>query len=171
MRRFISARLLTLVAGLLFLQYSFSPFTLFWGGRPDLLYLVVLDYAFFWSWELAPFFALMVGFLRDFVGGHLFGIETACLMATALVLSFGIRKLERDNAWVRGAVSFIFVGLTEALSLGLGSWFEGSRVPPFYLIQSIFWTTFYTVAFAPVFFWFTNRWFKRFTFLKQYELF
>lgn len=171
MHHFVSRRLLTLAAFLLFLQYGISPLNFFGGGRPDFLYLAVLDYAFFWSWELVPFFALAVGLLRDLVGGHLFGIETACLTATGVALAFGIPKLERDNPWVRTGVSFLFVGLTETLGVGLGSWFENSKVSPAHLTLGIFWTTLYTVALSPAFFWFTNRWFKRTAFLKQYELF
>lgn len=171
MYHFISARLVILVTGLLLIQYGLAPFSLAWGGRADLLYLVILDYAFFWSWERVPFFALAIGLVRDLLGGHLFGIETACLTVTGIGLSFGIQKLERDSPWVRGVVSFLFVGLTEALTISMGSWLDASQGLSFHLTQSILWTTGYTVLLSPAFFWFTNRWFKRSPFLKQYELF
>ena len=107
MRQFLSTRLLSFVAFCLILQYSFSPSIFLLNGRPDLLYLVVLDYAFFWSWERVPFFAVFIGILKDFLGGHLFGIETACLALTGWLLSLGIQKLERDIFWVRMVIAFI----------------------------------------------------------------
>jgi rod shape-determining protein MreD len=169
--RFITARLLILAGALLILQYSFSPFSLLWKGRPDFLYLLVLDYAFFWSWERVPFFALGMGLLRDFIGGHLFGIETLSLTVTGLALYFGVRKLDRDSLWVKLGISILFVGLTETLSLGLSGWLETSKSSSWELIGSVFWTTIYTSALAPGFFWVTNRWFKRRSILKQYDLF
>lgn len=171
MYRFVSTRLLVLVTVLLLVQYVLAPFSLAWGGRVDLLYLVILDYAFFESWEMLPFFALLMGLVRDLLGGHLFGIETACLTVTGVGLSFGIRKLERNNPWVQGVMSFLFVGLTEALSLVVGRWLTGPKTFSFYLAQNVLLTTCYTVLWSPAFFWFANRWFKRTTFLKQYELF
>ena len=171
MHRFISARLLILIAGLLVLQQSLSLFPFFWSRRPDLFYLIVLDYAFFWSWEFVPFFGLAIGLVRDLAGGHLFGIETVSLTVTSFLLSLGIQKLERDNVWVRGGICFLFAGLTEALSFSLGTCLEGFKLSPFLLLHSVFWTSLYTVVVSPIFFGFTHRWFKRYSFLKQYELF
>lgn len=171
MYHFVSARLLILVTGLLLIQYALAPFSLSWAGRPDLLYLIILDYAFFWSWEMVPFFALSIGLVRDLLGGHLFGIETACLTVTGIALGFGTRKLERNSPWVRGVVSLLFVGLTESLSISLGSWLDTSKSLSLRSTQSILWTTGYTVLLSPVFFGLTSRWFKRTSFLKQYELF
>jgi len=140
-------------------------------GRTRFLYLLVLDYAFFCSWQRVTLFALVIGLFRDVLGGHLFGVETASLALTGFLLSLGMQKLERDNLWVRLGISFLFVGLTETLSFCLGGWLGVSTGFPFPLIGSIFWSTFYTVALSPVFFLFTNYWFKRIPVLKQYELF
>ena len=171
MHRFISPRLLILMAFLLVLEYGLSPFFLFLKGRLDFLYLVILDYAFFGSWERLPFFSLGVGLFRDFLGGHLFGIQALSFALTGYLLSLGVQKLERDNLWVRLGMSFLFVGLTETLSLGLAGWLETSKGFSLDLMGTVFLTTFYTTALAPGFFWFTNRWFRRTPFLKQYELF
>lgn len=171
MHRFISARLLILITLLLILEYALSPFFLFLKGRPDLLYLVVLDYAFFNPWERIPFFSLGVGLLRDFLGGHLFGIETLSFTLTGYLLSLGVQKLERDNLWVRLGMGFLFVGMTEMLSLRLAGWLETSKGFSLDLMGTVFLTTFYTIALAPGFFWLTNRWFRRLPLLKQYELF
>lgn len=171
MHRFVSARLLILIAFLLILEYALSPFFLFLKGRPDLVYLVVLDYAFFDDWARLPFFSLGVGLLRDFLGGHLFGVETLSLALTGYLLSLGVQKLERDNFWVRVGMSFLFVWITEILSLGLASRLETSRGFSPDLMGTVFLTTLYTTALAPGFFALTNRWFRRVPFLKQYELF
>lgn len=171
MPRFVSLRLLTLVVGLLTLEYCFAPFSSFFRGRLDLLYLLVLDYAFFWSWEAVPFFALSIGLLRDFVGGHLFGIETVSLTTTGFLLHLGMQKLERDNFWVRMGMSFLFIGLTEGLNFALGRGLEVSKGLSLNLMGGVFWTSLYTAALSPGFFWFTNRWFKRAPLLRQYELF
>lgn len=171
MHHFVSARLLIFLALLLALQLSVSPFFLLLKGRPDLLFLLVLDYAFSWSWEVVPFFALFVGLLRDLIGGHLFGIETAALALTGSLLSLGIQKLDRENHWVQLGICMVFVFLTESLSLGLGRWLEVSKNLSWELIASVILTTIYTTALAPGFFWITNRWFRRHPVLKQYELF
>jgi rod shape-determining protein MreD len=170
-RRFVSPRLLTLAFLLLALQYGLSPFFELLIGRIDFLYLLVLDYAFFWSWERVPFFALTVGLLRDFVGGHLFGIETVSLTLTGLLLYLGAQKLERESPLIRLAMTFLFVLLTESLSLGLGNSLTASRNGSWNLIAGVFLTTLYTTAVSPGFFWLTHRWFKRIPTLKQYELF
>lgn len=171
MHRFISARLLILIALVLVLEYSFSPFFLFLKGQPNLLYLVVLDYAFFGDWERTPFFSLGVGLLRDFLGGHLFGIEALSFALTGYLLSLGVQKLERDNLWVRLGMSFIFVWLTATLSLGLAGWLETSKGFSLYGMETVLLTTLYTTALAPAFFGLTNLWFRRVPLLKQYELF
>lgn len=171
MHHFVSARLLIFLALLLVLESSLSPFFLVLKGRPDLLSLLVLDYAFSWSWEVVPFFALFIGLLRDFIGGHLFGIETAAFALTGFLLSLGIQKLDRENSWVRLGICLVFVFLTESLSLGLGRWLETSKNLSWELMASVILTTIYTAALAPGFFWISNRWFRRHPVLKQYELF
>ena len=171
MRPFLSNRLLILIGLLLTLQYSFSSLFFLSKGRVDLLYLLLLDYAFFWSWERVPFFAFAMGLLRDFIGGHLFGIETISLTLTGFFLYWGVQKLERESFWVRWAIGFLFVSLAETLSVSLGRGLEISKGLSFDSIQSIFETTLYTGTFAPVFFWLMNRWFRRSPVLKQYELF
>ena len=171
MRRFVSARLLILAALLLILQYAASPFFNLLKGRIDFLYLLILDYAFFWSGERVAFFSLTIGLLRDFLGGHIFGIETASLTATGLLLHFGTQKLERESPFIRFGMTFLFVLLSESLSLNLGCWLETPKGLYWSLTSGIFWTTIYTTAFSPVFFWCTNRWFRRPSYKKQYELF
>ncbi len=168
MYRFISGRLLILLALLIPLQYGLAPLL---PGQPDFLYLLVLDFAFFMSWERTPFFAAGVGLLKDLLGGHLFGIHTLTLSIMGVLLSLALQKLERENAWVRTAVTFLFVGLSEALSFSLGVWLEEKQMwgPGFF--PSVFWTSLYTGLLAPGFFWFTHRWFKRTSFRRQYELF
>ena len=171
MHYFASPRVLVLTGLLFILQYSLSPLPIFWTGRPDLLYLLILDYAFFFKWQEAPFFAFGIGLLRDFMGGHFFGVETASLTAVTLLLGIGIQKLERDNSWVRLGMTCLFVLLVETLAVTMGAWFEHSEVSTFRLLPMIFWTTFYTALISPGFFWLTDRWFRRTHFLKQYELF
>lgn len=171
MYRVLSARFLTLVAFLLVLEYGLSPLFLFLKGRPDLLYLVVLDYAFFGNWERVPWLSLGMGLLRDFTGAHLFGIQALSFALTGYLLSLGVQKLERDNFWVRLGMGFLFVGMTETLSLGLAGWLETHRGFPPHLLGTIFLTTLYTTALVPAFFRLTNRWFERTPLLKQLELF
>lgn len=171
MHQFVSARLLTLVGVLLVAEYGLSTLFGVSGTPPTLLYLAVLDYAFFWNWERIPFFALFIGMVRDLAGGHLVGIETLSLALTGILLYFAVLKLERENVWVRLGITFIFVLLTDILAVGLGRWLEVGRGFSWNLTGGIFCTTFVTTSLAPAFFWFTNRWFKRIPLLKQYELF
>lgn len=171
MHHYLSGRFLILLVGIFLLEYCLSPFFHWMKGRADLFYLLVLDCAFSWSGERVPLFALGIGFLRDFFGGHLFGIETACFALTGFLLYLGVQKLERDNLWVRLIISLLFIGLTEILSLGLGGWLEVPQGFNPSILGSIFWTTLYTTALSPFFLWFTDRWFKRVPVLKQYELF
>ena len=172
MRRLVTGRLLTL-AGLLFiLQSAGFPFvSLFGAGRIDLFYLLVLDYAFFYNAERVPYFALGVGLFRDFSGGHFFGIETAGLTVTGLLLYLGTQKLEREDFLIRGILIFLFTLLSELISMGLGTAIETSQGLARQFVGGIFWTAVYTTAFAPAFFWFTQRWFGRRPAFKQYELF
>jgi len=171
MRHFLSRRLLILAALLLALEYACVPLFSLLKGHLDLLDLLILDYAFFWSWERVPFLAFTLGLVRDFLGGHLFGIETVSLTLSGILLSLGIQKLERESFWVRLTLSFLFVWLTEMLSVSLGEWLEISKGLSWDLMGGVFWTTIYTTALMPGFFWFTGRWFKRTPVLKQYELF
>ena len=171
MHRLLTGRHLILIPLLVVLQYSLSSLVPSTNGRPDFLYLLVLDYAFFSDFQRVPFFALTVGLVRDFIGGHLFGIETLSLSLTAFALYFGMLKLERDSPWVRWVVALLFVLTAETLSVLLGTWFETSTRFNGGFAKSIFLTTLYTAVLAPGFFWFTGRWFQRVSFLKQYELF
>lgn len=171
MHRLVTLRHLTLLVVLVTLQYGFA--LLFWPlkGWPDLLSLAVLDYAFFWSWQRVPVFALGIGLLRDFSGGHLFGIETVTLALTGFLLSLGIQKLDRENISVRLGISFLFVALTGFLSAALGVWLETGKGFNGDLAAGVFLSTIYTTALAPGFFWMTNLWFRRPSVLRQYELF
>lgn len=171
MPRLVSKRLAFLITVLLILEYFFSSISLPFGARIDFLFLLILDCAFFGEWERVPFLALTVGLVRDFAGGHLFGIQTLSLTLTGLLLYGGVQKLERDNLWVQMAVSLCFIVLTEILSISMGRGMEASKGLSFELIGSIFWTTLITGMLARPFFWFSNRWFQRTPFLKQYELF
>lgn len=170
MHRFVTRHHLILLLLVLTLQFVLSPF-FYKGGRPDFFYLMVLDYAFFWQWEWIPLFALMIGLLRDFIGIHLFGIDTASFAFSGFLLYMAVQKLERENPWVRFFITLLFISLTETLSISLGRGLEASKGLSFDSIGSILWTIIYTTALAPGFFWFTGRWFKRSPFLKQYELF
>lgn len=171
MRHFVTRRLVIFTGILVAVQYLLTSFSFPARSRLDLLYLLILDYAFSWSWERVPLFAFTLGLLRDFLGGHLFGIETLSLTATGFLLYGGVQKLERENFWVRFGIGFLFVGITETLSVSLGEALEVSRGLSFDAIGGILGTTFYTGIFAPVFFWLTGRWFHRTPALKQYELF
>ena len=171
MRHLFSSKYLGLTLLVLLIEYALSPFLFLLNGRPDLLYLVVLDYAFFWSWDRVPFFAMLIGLVQDFFGGHLFGIEIASFSLTGWVLSFAMQKFDRGIFWVRMVVTFLFVALTETLSIALGASLETSRGLQWSFVGNIFTTAFYTTLVAPAFFWFTDRWFGRSTFLRQFELF
>ncbi len=171
MPRLVSGRLLILAGVLLVLQYGLTAFGALLNGRPDLLYLLVLDYGLFGTFQRVPFFALGVGLVRDFIGGHLFGIETVCLAVTGFLLYFAMLKLERESLVVRYGVTALFVLLTESLSLALGIFLGSGKSLNFSLIGSVVLTTIYTTALSPGFFWLTNRWFRRTPALKQYELF
>jgi rod shape-determining protein MreD len=170
-RHFISGRSLILIGFLLTLGYLGAAFFPVGTGQPDFLYLMVLYYGFFWSWERVPFFAFGIGLLRDFLGGHLFGVETLSLTLAGLLLSVGTQKVERESFWVRIAMSSLFVALAETLRVSLGRGLELSHGLSLDLIQGIIWTTMWTTALAPFFFWFTGRWLKRSPAYTQYELF
>lgn len=171
MRHFISAKLMGLLALLIVFEHFLSPFLFSLGARLDLIYLLVLDYAFFWSWERAAFFALFVGLILDLFGGHLFGIQTITLTVMSLLLSLGIQKLERDLFWVKMMMTILFVALTETLGIILGLALETSSSFSWNFLGTVIRTTFYTALIAPVFYWFTEHWFKRSTAFRQYELF
>ncbi len=171
MRHFINARQLILLILLLIAEYTFSPLFSFFKGRVDLLDLLILDYAFFWSWERVPFFALVIGLVRDSLGGHLFGIETLSLTISGLLLHWGAQKLEREVFPIRLGMSFLFVLISSLLSISLGAGMETSQNLSWGLIGYSFRTSFYTTALAPAFFWMTDRWFGRSLLLKQYRLF
>ncbi|GEM_PF-2133908 len=171
MHHLFSFRRLILVFFLLALEYALSPLFSAPPGRVDLLYLLILDYGLFLSWERVPYFALVIGLLRDFVGGGLFGIETIALSASAVLLSFGIQKFERESPPVQLGLCLLFVALSDTLSHGLAAHFETAKSLSWTFIGNIFWTTIYTTALAPSFFWFSSRLLRRTPTRKQYELF
>ena len=171
MRHFIHTRQLILLALLLLADYTLSPLFSFLKGRVELLDLLILDYAFFWRWERVPFFGLWIGLVRDFLVGHLFGIETLSLTVSGLLLHLGAQKLEREIFSIRLGMSFLFVFISSLLSVILGTGIEASRGLSWDLIGYTLRTSIYTTALVPAFFWMTDRWFGRSLFLKQYRLF
>lgn len=171
MRRFVSGRLLILVFLLLPIEIFFSSYLFSLRVRVGLLELLVLDYAFSRNMEKAPLFSLFVGFFRDFTGAHLFGIETVSFAASGFLLYLALLKLDRESDLIRYGLAALFVLLTESLSFGLGVSLELAGRGSTEFWGHIFGTTLYTMTLAPLFFWFTNRWFKRTTAFKQYELF
>ena len=170
MHRLVTGRLLTLAFLLLCLEGWLASFPDFFKGRPGLLPLLVLDYAFFRSVEKIPLFALLTGLARDFSGGHAFGIETLSFTITGFLLYLAILKLDHENILIRYGLVSLFVLLTESLNLALGVGVELSGRGSWHFAGPVFWAVLYTTALAPGFFWLTNRWFRRTPLLRQYEL-
>ena len=171
MRRFVSPRLLIVAFFLLALEFVFIPFFDVLKGRLAFLSLLILDYAFSSHDERLPFFAMFVGFIRDFAGGHLFGIETFSFTLTGLLLYLTLLKLDRENYSIRLGLTFLFVLLTEFIKLAFGASVEISNGFSWNFAAGMFLTALYTTACAPGFFWIADRWFKRTSIFRQYELF
>ncbi len=171
MRHFLSSKLLGLLALVIVFEHVLSPFLFPLNAHIALVYLLVLDYAFFWSWERAAFFAMFTGLILDLFGGHLFGVQTLTLTMMSLLLSLGIQKLDRNLFWVQMIITVLFVALTETLGIVLGLALETSAGFSWNFMGNVLQTTFFTALVAPFFFWFTSCWFKRSLSFRQYELF
>lgn len=171
MRHFLSSKLLGLLTLVIVFEHVLAPFLFPLNARLALVCLLVLDYAFFWSWERAASFAMFTGFILDLFGGHLFGVQTLTLTVMSLLLSLGIQKLDHDLFWVQMMITMLFVALAETLGIVLGLALETSAGFSLIFMGSVLRTTFFTALMAPFFFWFTSRWFKRSPSFRQYELF
>ena len=162
MSRFLTARLIFYLVLLFALDECFLP-SLRMGGaaQPVLVYLMVVYAALKWPWQRSLLMAAMVGLLRDAVGPHPLGVETAAMVTTSIALHFLVQAVDRDFLLMRFLVAFLY-----ALGIGFFIWaFSGmlaeeegkqlSWLPLGVIFQTALWTT----AVMPVFFYVTDRWF------------
>lgn len=171
MHRFVSVRMTVYLLLLLVADLSVSDGVKIFDVRPVFLYLLVLYAAFEWGWQQTVPAAFAAGLLRDLAGLHYFGLESLSLVLAAIVLGIAVQKVERDSLVMRLAVGWVFVFSVHVLFVIFAA--------PFTNILGMTWhnllvagaTAGYTVAWLPVFFFATSRWFQDRLFLKQYELF
>ncbi|MFA6601030.1 MAG: rod shape-determining protein MreD [Candidatus Omnitrophota bacterium] len=171
MRHALSGRIIFYLFFLLILDLCFVPLAALHFVRPSCLLLVILYVSLEWQWERTVTLALLVGLMRDAVGSHPFGIETAVLVSASVALDFVVHKIERRSWLMRLAVTWVYT-FTVFSSLLLLSGFFGYRE---FLTREAFalcfQAAFYAALAMPVFFLFTSRWFARRQVIRQYELF
>ena len=141
--------------------------------RPILTYLWILYVAFYGPLESILPAALLTGILRDLVSSQPLGVETASLVSVAGGLIFLMRKLQHDFFPFRMIGVGVFIASALLLNVALSSFLSSGSSYSYYSIVTCFSAALSSVVVAPLFFHFTNRWFRKEEArpLKQYELF
>ncbi len=144
------SKLILLVFLVFFLSLYFTaPVLSIRGIQPDLWVLLLLFYAFRVDWKKAPLFAFTLGLLKDFLSIRFFGLETFTLGAAAILLSFVLGKVERDDPLNFVVSAFLFSLLYEwMLCAGFALTSGSYALLPYFFARS-FWTAVYTVAVFP----------------------
>src|SRR3989338_6263347 len=121
MPRLFSAKVILYFCFLLLLDWVFFAPLKSGFFQPVFLYLMAL-YAGFEGDRRQTFrFALAAGFLRDALSTQPMGVETAVLLAAALLLSFFVKKIERRSSITRIIIGFIFVFTVNLFVLALSN--------------------------------------------------
>ncbi|MBI4549466.1 MAG: rod shape-determining protein MreD [Candidatus Omnitrophica bacterium] len=99
-RRVFSVKSILLVLAVFLISLYALPFIEIRGIKPDFWVLIVLFYAFRADWRTVPFFAFLIGLIKDILSPRYFGVEIFTLGMAALILSYTLGKLERQDPWV-----------------------------------------------------------------------
>lgn len=163
------ARLIFVLFVFLFLTLAFVPFISIDGVGPDLFFIFLVFYAFHISWKTVPIPAFLIGLAKDILTNSYFGLETFSLVTASILLGLAASKIERDNAWLRYLVTFIFS--VTAMSVFSVSFLilEGSPRLIAFSFARVFYVSVYTVFVSPLVFFFLDRLLKVRS--RQYELF
>jgi rod shape-determining protein MreD len=156
-RRVFSPKSLLLLAAVFMISLYALPFIEIRGVKPDFWVLLVLYYAFRADWRAVPFFAFVVGFIKDILSPRYFGIEIFCLGMAALLLSYTLGKLERQDPLVIVLSASAFSLLYE-IGICLGYVFVNATydLTGILLLRAL-WISIYTLfCFPPVFFLFDH---------------
>lgn len=129
--------------------YVVTPVVNVRGIGPDLWVLLLLFYAFRIDWKRSPLFAFSIGLLKDLLSAHFFGLETFALGASAILLSYVLGKVERDDPLIFTVSAFLFTLVYEwIVCAGFALTSDAVPLLPYFLARS-FWSAVYTVAVFP----------------------
>ena len=138
-----------------FFSFLVILFEVFWGGhlqvfsfRPDLFLILIIFWAFVINQRTVPQVSLVMGLVRDLLSSSFFGVETLTYFAVGCLVSLLSLKIDRQNLWIRGGVSFLFSFahfflLAVALSLT-----DLSRTIPLSFLGYAFFNSLYTALVA-----------------------
>ena len=156
---------------LLVLDETLAPVFRIGDNRFILTYLMIVYVAFQWSWQLTIPAAFMIGLLRDFSGTGPIGIETSSLIVSAILLDFTVQKIERDQLVLRILSAMIFTFTVFLIHYLMAGFLTGINFNVWYYLTVAFGTSVYTGLLVPFFFFFSAKWFRDRTNIKQYDLF
>ena len=129
--------------------YIVAPVLSIRGIQPDLWVLLLLFYAFRVNWKKMPFFAFFIGLLKDFLSTRFFGLETFSLGILAILLSYVMGKVEREDPVTFVVSAFLFSLFYEwMLCAGFVITSGSYTLLPYFFLRS-FWSAVYTVAVFP----------------------
>lgn len=108
MFRGISKRIIVLTLLFLLLDVVLIPHFGLRNYSPSFLLVLVVFYAFYVDWENVPYFAFLVGLLREVFSNSAFGLQIISFLIGAFVLRFLLRKVDRESLSMQLLATAIF---------------------------------------------------------------
>lgn len=88
MRFFSNKRLIFILVGLVWIQFSLLPLFSIGGIKPDFFFIFLAFYAFQIHWKPVVGLAFLIGLVRDLITNSFFGLETASIVGGGILLQF-----------------------------------------------------------------------------------
>ena len=106
MHSFLSKRLVLVVVGIVWLEFSFLPLLSLKDIKPDFFSIFLAFYAFRVNWRQIVPLAFFVGVVQDLITNSFFGLETVSYVGGALLLRFFAIRFDQEKRWVQLAGLF-----------------------------------------------------------------
>lgn len=136
----------------LLLQVTVTDMIQIRGVVPDLVFLLVVFYAFVRGRREGAFWGYVAGLLQDLVTGHYFGLNALSMMAVGYLVGWCEGRVYKESSLVVTVVaglSFLAGQMVHYLLLA----FLGVTVPPgIAFLRVIFPAALYNVLLAPIFY-------------------
>lgn len=166
----IRKRMLVISCFVILAQMSLMPFIAVKGISPDLIFLLIAFYAFAIDHRDIVWIAFSIGLCRDFLSHTFFGLETASLVCSSLLLKYAVAQFNRKDYFIILLSIYLFSATALLLPVLMmvadqGAW-KMSSIFSNISLTSLY-TTILAVGIFPVF----KRFFGLGGAIRQYELF
>jgi len=158
--KYYGSKLIFLIFLALALELKVLPMISIRGAQPDLFFILIAFYGFYIYPSRTLHFAVLLGILKDFFSGTVFGLETLAYGISGLLLWLLVQKMERENLYNQGLLLLLF-SFVNLLVLGVLSIIvtENSLTPLQVVLKSLS-VSVYTCLLGPFLFDFLRRFLK-----------